>query len=135
MTAAGRNEERCEDCQRQSQNCRDAASGHVDPFPAESCNGMCEGAGNALHPTVSLDALAAKMIESGFSLPDLANLFADHSLACFAAKRSSEFRHIRERPVAPEARQPMGGCICHHPLPIDAVGLAPHPGPAQEQTA
>src|SRR6266849_5454550 len=129
MTAAGRNEERCEDCQRQSQNCRDAASGHVDPFPAESCNGMCEGAGNALHLTVSLDPLAAKMIEPGFSLPDLANLFADHSLACFAAKRSSEFRHIRERPVAAEARQRMRVGIGHEPREFESFVRAPHLGP------
>src|SRR5260370_40400603 len=55
---------------------------------------------NALHPTVSLDALAAKMREPGFSLPDLLNLFTDRGFAFFAAKRSSKFRHIRYRPGA-----------------------------------
>src|SRR6266851_9496238 len=88
---------------------------------------------NALHPTVSLDALAAKMREPGFSLPDLANLFADHSLACFAAKRSSEFRHIRERPVAAKARQRMRVGIGHEPREFESFVRAPHLGPAQEK--
>src|SRR5712692_829997 len=89
---------------------------------------------NALHPTVSLDALAAKMIEPGFSLPDLANLFADHSLACFAAKRSSKFRHIRERPIAAEVRQRMRVGVGHEPREFKALVRAPHLSPAQEKT-
>src|SRR5260370_14982754 len=88
----------------------------------------------ALHPTVSLDALAAKMREPGFSLPDLANLFADHGFAFFAAKRSSEFRHIRERPVAAEARQRMRVGIGHEPREFESFVRAPHLGPAQEKT-
>src|SRR5260370_16859955 len=88
----------------------------------------------ALHPTVSLDALAAKMREPGFSLPDLANLFADHGFAFFAAKRSSKFRHIRERPVAAEARQRMRVGVGHQPREFETLVRAPHLGPAQEKT-
>src|SRR5260370_2804697 len=89
---------------------------------------------NALHPTVSLDALAAKMREPGFSLPNLANLFATQSLACFAANRSSEFRHIRERPVAAEARQRMRVGVGHQPREFESFVRAPHLRPAQEKT-
>src|SRR5260370_27510907 len=88
----------------------------------------------ALHPTVSLDALAAKMREPGFSLPDLANLFADKGFAFFAAKRSSKFRHIRERPVAAEARQRMRVGVGHEAREFEALVGAPHLSPAQEKT-
>src|ERR1700675_5067356 len=44
-SAAGREKQRRKDGERYRQDCKDAASGHVDPFRAETLRGRCEGPG------------------------------------------------------------------------------------------
>src|SRR5712692_2447790 len=68
------------------------------------------------------------------SLPNLANLLADHGFAFFATEGFRKLRHVRERPVSAETRQRMRIGIGHKPCEFEALVGAPHLSPTQEET-
>src|SRR5690349_8343623 len=67
------------------------------------------------------------------TLPDFADFFADHRVALLATESASEFRHIRERPVAAEARQWVWVGVGHQPREFQAFVGAPNLCPAEEE--
>src|SRR5258707_3703793 len=65
--------------------------------------------------------------------PNFTGFFADHGVALVATESASEFRHVRQRPVAAEARQWMRISVGHQASVFQAFVRAPNLRPPEKK--